>query len=128
MPQKFVGLRPTAGSFAGAGVEYHASTWRLNSASFSPSGRVGLADAAYSHSATVGRRLPCHCAQAFAANHDTNVTGALAGAFVPSSQSPAQCLRYDSSAKIRFTREWRQRGLARTNSRKSPLVTGNASR
>src|SRR6266536_1768010 len=47
---------------AGAGREYHSSTWRLNSASFSPSGRVRLADAAYSHWATVGKRLPFHCA------------------------------------------------------------------
>src|SRR6266487_2184249 len=127
-PQKFARPEPTGASCVDVGVEYHSSTWCLNSASFSPSGRVGLADAAYSHSATVGKRLPFHWAKALAANHDTNVTGVLACEFAPRSKSPAQFLRYDSSAKIRFTCERRQRGFARRNSRKSPLVTGYTSR
>src|ERR1043166_4029022 len=121
---------PTIESFGVAGVEYQARTWRLNPASFSPSGRAGLAAAAYSHSATVGNRLPFHCANALAANHEMCVTGTFAGVppgGMPGSRSAAQSLRYASSAKILFTCERRQRGLARTNSKKSPFVTGKIS-
>src|SRR5690348_11336633 len=127
MPQTLGRPPPTGGSVA-VGVEYHSRIWRVNSVSFPASGRVGLAEAAYSHSATVGSRFPFHCAYALAANQETKVAGAFTGAFVPGERSPAQCLRYDSSAKSRFTCDRRQRGLARTNSRKSPLVTGRTSR
>src|ERR1043165_5612825 len=89
-PWKLAGQVPTGGRVRGAGVENQASTWALNSGSFPPSGRVGLAAAAYSHSAGVGSRFPFHAAQALAANHETCVTGALERAPAPKSRSAAQ--------------------------------------
>src|SRR5262249_16417478 len=70
-PHKFGRPSPPAAKTCGAGAEYHFSISRLNSRSSSPSAREGLAPAANSHSATVGKRLLFHCAYAFAANQET---------------------------------------------------------
>src|SRR5689334_2005969 len=104
MPQKFLNMEPTGGRTFHPGWLYQRRIRRLCSVSALPSAWFGLARAADSHSARVGKRLLRHLLYAVAANQETFVTGLFlsASAWGPKSRSPAQCRRYDVSAKRRF--------------------------
>src|SRR5690349_8909633 len=102
---------------------YEATRRLANVASRVASRRVSLAAATYSHSSVVGRRFPRQAQYAFAANHDTCVTGRVSSDAVPAFKSPAQSRKYDGSAKRGLMALRRHAGRARTNARKSARVT-----